>query len=68
MKKLAALVFTFLTSTLIVTEIRTQRSMECFGCINVKCIIRSVDEHPQLLLTDPDAVIDAFHRVPYWWD
>jgi len=67
-KKLAAFLLTFLASALLVSEIRLVRTMQCFGCTNVKCVIRTVDEHPQLLITDPGAVISGIQSVPYWWD
>jgi len=68
LKKLAAFILTFLTSALIVAEIHTPRSMECFGCSSVKCVIRVVDENPQILFTHPSEIISEFRRVPYWWD
>lgn len=62
--KIAAFVLAFTASALLVTEIRTPRSANCFGCTNVKCVIREIDENPKLLLSEPDKVFTWFAEVP----
>lgn len=65
MKKFVAILTTFLIGWLLVTEVRTERSMQCFGCTNLKCVIKAVDENPALLFTHPFEIIKEAKQVPY---
>ncbi|MFM9903865.1 MAG: hypothetical protein ACKVQJ_04755 [Pyrinomonadaceae bacterium] len=68
MKKFVAILTTFLIGWFLVTEIRTERSMQCFGCNNLKCVIKTVDENPALIFTHYSEIIAEAQQVPNWWD
>ena len=50
----------FLASIWLVSEIRTSRSLNCFGCTNVKCVLREVDQRPVMAVTHPLDVLKEF--------
>jgi len=68
MKKFVAILTTFLIGWFLVTEIRTERSLQCFGCTNLKCVIKTVDQNPGLLITHSSELIKEAQQVPNWWD
>ena len=66
--KYVAFLTALIISALLVGEIRTQRHLACFGCNDVKCMVREIDEHPWQAAEHPSEIIDELRQTSSWTD